>query len=242
MGRARAVGYAVGGALAALSLGLGAALPAAGQTVSPVIVEYHGAGGAGNFNLNNDSMQTLVVTLEPKSFAIDRDGKGEFRKLDATTHVSFSETSVRLPPKSRRTVYYKASAAAYPAWFSVYAIFHGLPKQNGVNVQLELPHTVYLLGDAKQSKAARGDLQLEDVRVADGILSGSVVNRSGKMLRVEELAALQAGHAKVAAGGFPLLPGGVHDFRVKLAGVESPARVSLHYGGVAVEQGTGNRE
>src|ERR1700749_1549932 len=107
---------------AAVALLAGATLvPAAvAQSVSPVITEYHGGPAAGSFDVNNDSLSPLVITIEPKSFSIDREGKGEFRALDTGIKVTFSETSLRLPPKSHRTVFYKAYAETYPAWFSVY--------------------------------------------------------------------------------------------------------------------------
>ncbi len=213
-----------------------ALLPA--QTVSPVSVEYRGGAGTGSFDVSNESLETLVVTLEPKSFGIDRKGCGEFRKLDAAVHVSLSERSLRLPPKSRRTVLYKASAEAYPAWFSVYATFHGLPRQNGVNVALELPHTVYLLGEAKSAKAQRGDLRFEDVRVGgDGVVRGSLRNGSGRILRVTSLE-LQQGKAKVSGGGFPLLPGGVRDVELKGNGGEG-GKLVAKYAGLTVEEEVG---
>jgi hypothetical protein len=218
-------------AMAAMLFAAATALqPAAlAQTVSPVVVEYRGGAAAGSFDLTNDGLTPLVVTLEAKSFAIDRDGRGEFRRLDAGTHVSFSETSLRLPPHSRRTIYYKASAEAYPAWFSVYAMFHGLPRQNGMNVQLELPHTVYLLGDGRRAKARSGDLVFEGVAAHEGVVSGSVRNVSAKVLRVDSFQA-QAGRAKVQQGGFPLLPGGVHDFSFALAEAREPARLVARFG------------
>lgn len=200
------------------------------QQVSPVIVEYRGGALSGSFDLTNDSLQPLVVTIEPKSFSIDASGKGEFRGLDPKIHVAFSERSLRLPPKSRRTVTYRASADVYPAWFSVYAMFHGLPKQNGVNVQLELPHTVYLLGDRKQSKVHNEDLRFSGVRMEGGVLKGQVQNVSARMVRVLTLDAVQKGHAKSEAGGFPLLPGGAHEFAAKLGDADRVTELVARFG------------
>jgi len=231
---------------AAVALFMGATLvPAAiAQAVSPVISEYHGGPAAGSFDVTNDSLSPLVVMIEPKSFSIDREGKGAFRALDTGIKVTFSETSLRLPPKSQRTIFYKAYAESYPAWFSVYASFRGMPKENHMNVELQLPHTVYLLGSDKAAKAVKGDLTFENLQVVDGTIKGTVHNVSSKMLRVDDVDVSEKGRGKETIGGFPLLPGGVHDFEVALSGDkknvtvatnEEPAKVVAHYATLSLE-------
>jgi hypothetical protein len=223
-------------------------LPAAvAQSVSPVISEYHGGPATGSFDVNNDSLSPLVITIEPKSFSIDREGKGEFRALDTGIKVTLSETSMRLPPKSHRTIFYKASAETYPAWFSVYATFRGMPKENHMNVELQLPHTVYLLGYDRVAKAVKGDLMFENLQMIGGtgsgtIIKGTIHNVSAKMLRVDDVNVSEKGRSKETIGGFPLLPGGVHDFAVELnkknvavASNEEPAKVVAHYATFSLE-------
>ena len=133
---------------------------AAAQTVSPAVVQYTGA-AEGSFEIANDGLLPLVATVEPRSFTIDEQGTAAFSRLSAATHVELSQTSVRIPPKQRRTIYYKASAASYPAWFTVYSNITGLPRRNGMNVVLSLPHTVYLLS---KRQAQQSDVRVRAVR------------------------------------------------------------------------------
>src|SRR5258708_13009522 len=55
--------------------------------------------------------------------------------------------SFRIPPKQSFLVFYEASADKLPSWFVVYATFSGFKArtQDGFKIQIELPHTVYLL-------------------------------------------------------------------------------------------------
>ncbi|MBI4462860.1 MAG: hypothetical protein HY653_08150, partial [Acidobacteria bacterium] len=52
--------------------------------------------------------------------------------------------SFRLPPQQTFYVFYEATADRLPAWFTIYCGFSGLPSYEGINVVVELPHTVYL--------------------------------------------------------------------------------------------------
>ena len=91
----------------------------------------------------------MIVTTEAKSFSISPTGAATFRPLDARIHLEMGTGSLRLAPKQRRTMYYRVSAAQYPAWFCIYANFLPASRNPGVRVQLEMPHTVYLLDRTK---------------------------------------------------------------------------------------------
>jgi hypothetical protein len=209
------------------------------QQVSPVVVQYVRA-GEGSFEVSNPSDRSLVVIVEPKSFSIDETGKGFFRKLDAGIHVSLSETSFKLAARQKRTIFYKAQADVYPAWMCLYSRFIGLPGRNGMAVELELPHTVYLL---QKEKAANADVEFGELRLKDGEVTGHLVNRSAKVLRVEALEVSQVGgKAKGSDGGFPLLPHATREFSVSVK-AQDGARLRLvaHFGGTKVEAEFGGR-
>ncbi len=79
------------------------------QTVQPVIVEYKGKAD-GKLAVTNNTLQAMVVVLEPKSFSITTEGKGIFRTLDPGIHLELSAMSFRLQPKQTYYVFYKATA------------------------------------------------------------------------------------------------------------------------------------
>lgn len=207
------------------------------QTVQPALVEVTvGKPSAfidGHFDVTNDSLVPMAVVLEPKSFSIGRDGTARFRSLDAGVQLQLDVNSVRLAPRQRRTIYYRVKAAAYPVWFSVYANFMPLVHGPGVQMQLEMPHTVYLLPNAKLAPVAVSFLSLS----RDGsVLHGVMQNRSATMVRVLSVQAVGA-HAKQAGSGFPLLPGGEREFDLSVP--EGPLRLvaqTAHFRVVQVVQ------
>lgn len=198
---------------ATFTFAIAAAPAASAQAVTPPIVEYAGGAAEGSFEVSNTTLQTLYVTLEPKSFNIDRTGRAIFRSLDGTTHVDLSEKSLRLPPQQKRTVFYRASAMNMPAWFCIYANFSGAAVHKGMTVQIELPHTVYLLGKAKSS---REEIVLRDLYVKDNHLFGIAENRGNAVTRVLGTTAISAHGKKIQGEGFPLLPHGVREFSIDL--------------------------
>lgn len=176
----------------------------AGQTVSPIVVEYEGK-AEGRIELRNGTIHPLNVILEPQSFSVDSDGRMIMRPLDAGVTLELSEMSFRIPPGQSRYVFYKASAATLPAWFTVYAYFRGPRHESGLDVQVELPHTVLLYGaDAGEAREA----ELVDAYWDGGARAVIVAvrNRGNRLTRVRSVE-LRAGDAKRTAGGFPLLPG-----------------------------------
>jgi P pilus assembly chaperone PapD len=182
------------------------------QSVRPAVVEYTAA-AEGQYEVVNDSLLPLVVTMEAKSFTIDNEGVAKFTALSPSIHLQMSETSLRIPPRGHRTVYYKASAASYPAWFCIYSNFSGLPKRGSMNMELELPHTVYLLS---KTEAKRDQIVLEDLHTEAGELQGTVRNSSPNMIRLLSLQLVGSDGKKTEEGGFPLLPGGVRSLHLAL--------------------------
>jgi hypothetical protein len=123
---------------------LSAASPA--QTVRPVISEL-GNPAKGRVEYVNDGLTPLNVVLEAKSFTVSETGEISYRPLDPNIHLKLSTTSFRLQPQQTYYVFYEASSPQSPTWFVIYAAISGFPFRTaeGMNVRIELPHTVYLL-------------------------------------------------------------------------------------------------
>jgi hypothetical protein len=197
--RGRAGAAAVAAALLAL------AAPAVAQTVRPVIVEYVGKKASGRFELANDQLVPVNVILEAKSFGVTETGDPLYRALDPAVKLKLSEMSFRLPAQQSRTIFFEARADSLPAWFTIFATFSGLPRRQGIEIQVELPHTVYML--SKEPLAAA------EVRVESAVWDSTAKNvtlqvrnhgpRLGRVLEAEALARKQ----RREAGSFPLLPG-----------------------------------
>jgi len=124
---------------------LGTAVSA--QTVRPVINELIGDPVKGRVEYVNDSLTPLNVVLEAKSFTVSETGEVSYRLLDSDIHIKLSTTSFRIQPQQTYYVFYEATAPHTPAWFVIYANFTGFAFRTaqGMNVRLQLPHTVYLL-------------------------------------------------------------------------------------------------
>jgi hypothetical protein len=116
------------------------------QTIRPVITEYTAKVAKGSFELINPGVVPLNVILEPKSFTVSEIGDISYRTLDKGIQLKLSAMSFRIPPQQSYIVFYEASAESLPAWFVIYANIGGYRKNNaGMNIRLDLPHTVYIL-------------------------------------------------------------------------------------------------
>lgn len=175
------------------------------QTVRPLINEL-GNPAKGRVEYVNDGLIPLNVVLEAKSFSVAERGEISYRPLDANVHLRLSTTSFRIQPKQTYYVFYEASCDQSPAWFVIYAAFSGFPFRTaqGMNVRLELPHTVYLLPKQSAGKS--------EVHIARAQLSSSenkvfleVENTGANFGRVLETQLVYA-HRKQEAPGFPLFP------------------------------------
>jgi hypothetical protein len=209
------------------------------QTVRPLINEL-GNPAKGRVEYVNDSLTPLNVVLEPKSFTVSETGEISYRPLDANVHLKLSTTSFRIQPQQTYYVFYEASSPQSPTWFVIYAAFSGFPFRTaqGMNVRLELPHTVYLL--PKQS------VEKPEVRIERAELSRSenkvlleVENTGNNFGRVLETQLVYS-KKKQEAPGFPIFP---HSKRIlevnldeKTEGENVPVAVTLQFQNFKVEE------
>jgi hypothetical protein len=126
--------------LAIVILILGASVCHA-QTVSPITAEY-GRKANGEFQITNNTVQPMVVSLEAYSFSLDSKGQ-HFRKLDGTTHLVLSETSARLSPKEVHSFNYRITCDVLPCYTTILSGMIVGKTQDGIQVRLILPHSVY---------------------------------------------------------------------------------------------------
>lgn len=209
------------------------------QTVRPLINELNNP-AKGRVEYVNDSLTPLNVVLEAKSFTVSETGEIAYRPLDPTIHLKLSTTSFRIQPQQTYYVFYEASSPQSPSWFVIYANFSGFPFRTaqGMNVRLQLPHTVYLL--AKQS------VEKSEVRVARAELSPTsskvllevenTGNNFGRILGTQ----LIYSKKKQDAPGFPIFP---HSKRIlevpleeKAEGENVPVTVMLQFQNFKVEE------
>lgn len=223
---------------AVVAAGLGALwllapLAAAGQTIRPVIVEYKERARA-RFEVVNDTLFPLNAVLEPRSFSINEDGEPTFRPLDSNIRLRLSAMSFRIPAQSSYYIIYEARADALPAWFVIYCTLAGLPRQSGLNIQLELPHTVYLLQKEALSKSdikvRQAEYQPREKRVVI-----ELENQSGRLGRVL-MAEVRARKQKQAVGGFPLLPHSLRRFLIPWGERELPQKLVVRFNNFTVQE------
>jgi len=201
--------------------------PASSQTVRPVIAEYQEKTRA-RFDLVNDSLVLVNVVLEAKSFSLSEDGMPIFRPLDKNIHLKLSTMSFRIPPLQTHYVFYEAFADHYPAWFVIYSTFAGMPKQSGVDVQLELPHTVYLL---QKQPLAKSDVQVGTAEYvpATNQIRVELENKGdsfGRVLQVD----IAGDHQKETQPGFPLLPHYRRRLEFPWKSDEPPVKLKIRFG------------
>ena len=209
------------------------------QTVRPLINEL-GNPAKGRVEYVNDGLTPLNVVLEAKSFTVSETGEISYRPLDPDIHLKLSTTSFRIQPQQTYYVFYEASAPKSPSWFVIYAAFSGFPfrTQQGMNVRLELPHTVYLLPKGTVERAdvivSRAELHPEENKVVV-----EVDNQGENFGRVLETQ-LVYNKKKQEAPGFPVFP---HSKRVleiplseKAEGERVPIEVSLQFQKFKLEQ------
>jgi hypothetical protein len=176
------------------------------QTIRPLISEFK-TKARGKLQLQNDAAWPLRIYLEAKSFSVSEAGDMIDAPLDAGIHVKLSAMSLQIPPGESRFVFYEATADRMPAWFVLYAVFTGFPARDfkGVNVQVELPHIVYILPNEKLRQA---DLRVSLVEFkADEhkvVLDIENVGATfGRILTTE----LRGQGTKAISPGFAMFPG-----------------------------------
>ena len=166
------------------------------QTVRPVINELIGNPAKGRVEYVNDSLTPLNVVLEARSFTVSETGEISYRPLDPGIHLKLSTTSFRIQPQQTYYVFYEASAPQSPSWFVIYANFTGFAFRTaqGMNVRLQLPHTVYLLPKQSVEKSelhisraeldsAQNKVSVEVENTGNNFGSQRDVGRSGRSRR-----------------------------------------------------------
>ena len=211
------------------------------QTVSPLIDEnvVNGPGkkAKGKIEYINDSLQPLAVTLDTRSFTVSETGEMLYRPLDPGIHVKFSATSFRIPPKQNYLVFYEAAADAVPAWFVVYATFAGYQQrtEEGLKIQLMLPHTVYLLskGDVQKSDLV---IKVAEFRPTQQKVLVRVENNGPAFGRVLEADVSSSGRSKVTNNGFPIFPHSQRQVEIPWNSADLPKKLTLYLGRFSLEQ------
>jgi len=130
---------------------LGFAIAASAQTISPLTAEY-GKKADGFFTVQNNSLQPVVVTVEPRSFSADEQGRQIFRPLDSGVHAKVDSTSARIGPKSSHIFSYKVTCDVLPCSMTFLTRTTAGRTPEGFEVALHLPHTVYTCNKAKDCR------------------------------------------------------------------------------------------
>jgi len=218
---------------------LAAMAPAWAQTVRPLINELSNP-AKGRVEYVNDGLTPLNVVLEAKSFTVSETGEISYRPLDADVHLKLSATSFRIQPQQTYYVFYEASAPKSPSWFVIYASFSGFAFRTaqGMNVRLQLPHTVYLL---PKQQVEKPDVHIERAEL-DAVENKVVLeventgNNFGRVLQTQLLGSKK----KQEAPGFPIFP---HSKRIlevpldsKAEGENVPVEVSLQFQNFKIEE------
>src|SRR5215471_4853187 len=175
------------------------------QTVQPVINELSNP-AKGRVEYVNDGLTPLNVVLEAKSFTVSETGEIAYRPLDPDIHLKFSATSFRVQPQQTYYVFYEATSPKSPAWFVIYASFSGYTFRTaqGMNVRLQLPHTVYLL-PKRSVEQPEIHLNRVELRPAENKVILELENSGDNFGRVLQTQLLYS-KKKQEAPGFPVFP------------------------------------
>jgi hypothetical protein len=210
-----------------------------GQTVRPLINELSNP-AKGRVEYVNDGLTPLNVVLEAKSFTVSETGEISYRPLDPDIHLKLSTTSFRIQPQQTYYVFYEASSTKNPQWFVIYAAFSGFPFRSaqGMNVRLELPHTVYLL---PRTTVERPDVIIgrAELNPAANQVTLEVENKGDNFGRVLETQLVYA-KKKQEAPGFPIFPHSKRILEIPLTdkpqGEDVPVEVTVQLQKFKLEQ------
>ncbi len=178
--------------------------------------------------------------LEARRFTVSESGEIAYRPLDPGIHLKLSTTSFRIQPQQTYYVFYEANSPQSPSWFVIYANFTGFAFRTaqGMNVRLQLPHTVYLLPKQSVSKSelhiARAVFDPAQNKVT--IEVENTGNNFGRILQTH----VQYSNKKQEAPGFPVFP---HSKRIlevsldqKAEGENVPVQISLELQNFKIEE------
>jgi hypothetical protein len=212
--------------VAPLALALLVAPPVAAQTISPLVAEYRGD-ARGRVELVNRGDVPLTVVLQVHGFTVDEAGTVHDAPLLDGLRVNLSASSLRIPPRQTRFVFYDASSDQRPGWFVIHALFSGYPRADfsGIDVQVELPHFVYVLAPERWKA---GDIRVREAGFdRDRGTVALIVENSGPQFGRVESIDVRGERLRVSAPGFPLFPHGRRRIEVPWAGAEPPREVAL---------------
>lgn len=189
-------------------------------------MEYRTA-AHGKFELVNDGLEPLNVVLQPRSFSVREDGLGVFQPLDPGIHLRLSAMSFRIPPQQAHWVFYEATADKLPAWFTIYSTLAGKPSSTGIGVQIDLPHTVYIL---QKERLSQSDVLIDSAEY-DPTLHRIVIAVSNTSQKLGRSIGWQvsAKGKKISQNGFPLLPRTRRRLEIDWKLPQPPERISLQF-------------
>jgi hypothetical protein len=207
---------------------------AGAQTVRPVINEL-GNPAKGRIEYVNDSSVPLNVVIETKSFSVSEKGDITYRPLDKNIHLKLSATSFRIPPQQSYFVFYEASSDTAPAWFVIYGAFSGFAfrTEQGMNVRVQLPHTVYLLPKGGPEKA---DVHIVSAQYDAATNKVTVLTEnSGRNFGRVQQASLSGGRKRQEGSGFPVFPQSRRRMEYTWQGDQPPNKITLEFEKFKVE-------
>jgi hypothetical protein len=217
------------------------ATPLFAQTVQPLIDENvlkaPGKTASGKIEYINDSLETLTVVLEAKGFTVSDTGDLSYRPLDEWIHVKFSSMSFRIPPKQNYFVFYEAAADRLPSWFVVYATFGGFKERTaeGFRIQIQLPHTIYLLPKQELQKDELV-VKVAEFHPAEKKVVVRVENTGPSFGRVLE-SDVTSTKDKSTQGGFPVFPFSQRQVEIPWDASGDPAKLQLRLAHFKLDHG-----
>jgi len=216
------------------------ALPSFAQTVQPLIdeniVKGDGKAARGKIEYINNGTQILSVVLETKSFTVSDTGELAYRALDEKIHVKFSSMSFRISPKQNFFVFYEASADSLPSWFVVYATFSGFKErtQEGFRIQIQLPHTIYLLPKQELQKNELV-VRVAEYHPAENKVVVRVENTGPSFGRILETD-VTSGRDRSSQSGFPVFPFSQRQVEIPWDATGNPSKLHLRLARFGLEQ------
>ncbi|HYD16522.1 MAG TPA: hypothetical protein VEB03_00800 [Candidatus Nanoarchaeia archaeon] len=197
------------------------------QTVRPIISE-HKKTARGRVELVNDGPIPLAVVVSPKGFQVSEDGEVTYTELPSEIKLKLSTMSFRIAPGQTYYVFYEAKAEKIPAWFILYFEFSGYPvrDRSGLNVQVELPHTVYIL---PKQLTAKSEVRVEARYDPDTKrIIGKAENTGASFGRVQMTEA-SAPRTRKQGYGFPLFPKSNRTFAIDWDAAVPPEKLVLRF-------------
>jgi hypothetical protein len=135
-----------------------AASVANAQTIAPITSEY-GKKANGSFQIQNNTLLPLTVTVESYSVTLDKSGR-QLHPLLSTSHVRLSQTSARLGPKEIYEFSYHIACDTLPTpclvtFLSGMIVGHtqGDKDHPVMQVRVILDHAVYICAKEKNCRA-----------------------------------------------------------------------------------------